>query len=88
MNPTSRGLFQRTSSFDDRLDPENTGKVTQLHKGSPPKLLAAKADGPLRSDLERWYESLRDIISRESNGDVDHSTELEDLKDEIYGFLY
>jgi hypothetical protein len=91
--------FQRRSSFDQeayarkewqerisrprevRLD------VTGKHNQSRAHTVTA-ADGPLRSDLERWYESLRDIISRESDGDVDHSTELEDLKDEIYGFLY
>jgi len=81
-----KSLFQRTSSFDDRVDSENTMAVTQTHR-DPPRIVA-KADGPSSSDLNRWYESLRDICERESDGDVDHSQELEDLKDEIYGYLY
>jgi hypothetical protein len=82
----SESLFQRTSSFDNRIDPENTMVVTQTHR-DPPRIVG-KADGPSSSDLNRWYESLRDICERESDGDVDHSQELEDLKDEIYNYLY
>jgi hypothetical protein len=83
-------LFQRNSSFDQEAYarkiaarknwPDTTPK--------PSRTTESKASVPERSDLNRWYESLRDICARESEGDIDHSTELEDLKDEIYGFLY
>lgn len=47
-----------------------------------------EASIPDRRVLERWYQQINDIIHREGNGDVDHTNELEDLRDEIYAYLY
>jgi hypothetical protein len=81
MNPIHRGLFQRTSSFDEEAYARKEWQERLPDK--PTKLIEAKATSPERSDLERWYQALRDICEND-----DHLMELEDLKDEIYGFLY
>lgn len=44
--------------------------------------------GPDNRTLERWYQKINDLIHRESEGDVDHTDELENLRDEIYAYLY
>jgi hypothetical protein len=76
-------LFQRTSSFDQAMD---SGQVPIIRSNQSRKLIDAKATGPERSDLESWYRSLRDICE-EAEGKID-SRALEDVRDEIYGFLY
>jgi hypothetical protein len=54
-----------------------------------PKLIAAKATGPERSDLERWYIVLDEMMSV---GSHQSSTELQntlaDVRDDIYAFLH
>jgi len=90
--------FPRKSSFDaeayarkewqDRLlerDRQITSGEARVNEAA--SRTVTKQDGPSKRDLERWYQALRDICARESDGDVDHSTELEDLKDEIYAYL-
>lgn len=76
-------LFQRTSSFA----PHEHHPV-ERSRHSETLRVEAKPEGPSRSDLERWYHALLDLLDRESDGDVDHTTELEDLRDEIYAYLH
>lgn len=75
--------FQRTSSFDQPVV-EHRPRIAD--RSEKPKA----TDGSLvsREDLERWYRVLLDVLERESDGDMDHTTELTDLRDDIYASLY
>ena len=83
------GLFQKTSSFDHK-EFEQSGELVMGHVvlERAQKVTTAKRDGPSHSELEHWYHALQDIIARESAGDVDHTVELEDVRDGIYQYLY
>lgn len=78
--------FQRTSSFD-HPERDKSPHTHVISTDLPPHGMGAKI-GPTHDDLERWYRVLNDLSLRESDGDVDHTQELEDLRDEIYAFLH
>lgn len=76
--------FQRTSSFDQ---PQGAPTLPSPRKESA-KVVSAPSAGPSREDIEHWYRVTNDLLVRESEGDVDHTRELEDLRDGIYAFLH
>jgi hypothetical protein len=76
--------FQRTSSFDQPVVERRPRVADRSEKPKVP-------DGDSlvsREELERWYRVLLDVLERESDGDMDHTTELTDLRDDIYARLY
>lgn len=75
--------FQRTSSFDQ---PQGDPALPSPRK--KPAQVVSASSGPSREDLEHWYRVTNDLLVRESDGDVDHTQELEDLRDGIYAFLH
>lgn len=75
-------MFPRTSSFAQVQAPVS---LSPKQADTPPE--PAKYRGPEREELERWYDILVDLIERASHGDVDHTVELTDLRDQIYAYL-
>lgn len=78
--------FQRMSSFAPQQEIEGKPASEMPPESGIP--VVSNSPGPDRSQLERWYQTLLDVLDRESDGDVDHTTELTDLRDEIYAHLY
>lgn len=95
-------LFQRTSSFDQdyaqgareerpqrdvRLDV--TGEHNQSRVARSSNIPGERTDSPSRSDLERWYRVLDEMMSVGSHqSSAELQDTLADVRDEIYGFLY
>lgn len=76
--------FQRNSVFTEFLESDCSIKPILAKPIQAPKVQEA----PSREELGRWYDALVDLIERESDGDVDHTLELTDLRDKIYAYLY
>lgn len=75
--------FQQKSSFVSPQTIFHTEKNDRLDRTSD-----AKQDAPSRSDLERWYDILMRILDEERDGYTNHAEDIQDLRDEIYVFLY
>ena len=73
----SQSPFYQSSSLE-RVPELVTGQLV-------PERTSAKADGPSRSDLERWYETLQTVLL-DLDGKID-SRDLEDVRDAIYEHL-
>lgn len=81
-------MFPKNSAFTpppSTAAPQPISPSLQAHQKASQE---ASYKGPSRPELERWYDTLVDLLDRESNGDVDHTTELTDLRDDIYAYLY